>query len=477
VTQPSPSPGQLSLLILPTMLLLSAYAFAPEMFGTFRAQEWWWAGLGLWDFPAALRALLIAIPFAILWLPAHGVSLLWEKSRALVAPIQSLPPFWLLTLGIVVFWVFRQTDLRFGDSIFYARVLIPEQAFSDRGVYLSYDELLASVIGSVGYRYLQSFFHWDPVTSYNFLNLTLTFLFFAALWVFRERRALFLTLVPAMFLISGNWNQVMMGGMEHYGGVMMCTAGFMIFAIEALSGRMRLWVPCLFFSVGAAFHLVIGWFFPTLALLVLSRWRHESREGRIAAILALTGPAFVYLCIAHYFGFDLGFFFKSHASQVKMLPFLKADDPYISDNIFYSSVVEPRRLAHLTSEIFLMGFPGLMAMAAFLPFRGGAFLRHPAAKFLLLAAVCGLTFIFLWNNELPYYVDQDLYSFVGLPLCFIGGVLAAGDDAGRWLGENRERALLAVLSAPLIWRVMNLLHHSVLSQNYSSPWVVYDRVF
>lgn len=477
MSQSSPRPAQVSVLILPLMALLAAFAFAPEFFGEFRAQEWWWAGLSLWDFSLAARAFLIAMPFLILWMPEGAVGTLWAKSRALASRLATLQPFWLLTLGILVFWVFRQTDLRYGDSIFYARELIPGQAFSDRGVYLSYDEMLASAYGSVGFRYLKSFFHFDPVTAYNFLNLTLTFGFFAVLWAFRERRVLFLSLVPAMFLISGNWNQVMMGAVEHYGGVMMCTAGFMIFAIEALAGRVRLWVPCLFFSVGAAFHLGIGWFFPALVLLVVTRWKHESRGGRTATLLALTGPAFMYLCIAYFFGFDLGYFFKSHASQVKMLPFLKQNDPYIADNIFYTSVTEPRRLAHLGSEVLLMGFPGIIAILAFLPFRGKAFLAHPASKFLLLAAACGFAFIFLWNNELPYYVDQDLFSFVGVPLCFIGALLAAGDDGGRWLGPHRERILLAILSVPLLWRVMNLLHHSVLSQNYSSPWVVYDRVF
>jgi hypothetical protein len=298
------------------------------------------------------------------------------------------------------------------------------------------------------------------------------------LWAFREKRVLFLTLVPAMFLVSGNWNQVMMGAVEHYGGVMMCTAGFMIFAVEALAGRVGLWVPCLFFSVGAAFHLGIGWFFP--ALVPCSSFR-AGATNRARAALPPSWPSWgLRACTSASrttFGFDLGFFFKSHASQVKMLPFLKQNDPYIADNIFYSSVVEPRRLAHLASEILLTGFPGIVAILAFLPFRGKAFMSHPASKFLLLAAVCGLTFIFLWNNELPYYVDQDLYSFVGVPLCFIGGILAAGEDGGRWLGVHRERVLLAILSVPLLWRVMNLLHHSVLSQNYSSPWVVYERVF
>lgn len=464
--------------LLPLAGLLVVGFLAPELFGMREAYRWWWGGMGLWELPAALRVLLAVLPLAVCVLPSALPERLLQVGHEFTARWFRLPAFGLFSVMLFALWVFRQTDIRYGDSIFYARQLVPTEAASARGLYLSYDEMLSSVIGTLGYRYLHGIFHLDPVTAYNILFLPLTVGFFALLFHLRGERLLLLSAPAFLMLLAGNWNQPMLAPVEHYAGVTVCLFAFMIFGVEAVRGRGELWRPCLAFSIGAAFHLGIGWFFPAVVYMVARRWGASSPQGRQAAVLCLFGPALVYLCLAHFLGFDLGFFFKSHASQVKLLPLLERNDPYIADNIFYDSVFEPLRLAHLGNLLVLMGYPVLLALLVAPGGFGGGFVRRPETRFAAVMAAGGLAFVFLWNNELPYYIDQDLFGLGVAPLCLLGALAIGGEDGrGSWLGASRGRVLVAVAGGALLWRVLNLLHHSVLSPNYASPWVIHERVY
>ncbi len=458
--------------------LLLACFFAPELHGMSAAYRWWWAGMGVWDVHAAPRAMLALFPLACALVPSAWAGRIVGLGHDFGQRWLRLPAFGLFSVMLFAFWVFRQTDIRYGDSIFYARQLVPTEAASGRGLYLSYDEMLSSVIGTLGYRHLNATFHLDPVTAYNILFLPLTVSFFALLFHVRGERLLLLSAPAFLMMVAGNWNQPMMAPVEHYAGVTVCLFAFMVFGVEAMRGTGELWRPCLAFSLGAAFHLGIGWFFPALAYMVVRRWGACSVQERHAAVLCLAGPALVYVCLAHFLGFDLGFFFKSHASQVKLLPLLDRKDPYIADNIFYDSVFEPLRLAHLGNLLLLMGYPAVLALAAVPSSLRGGFVRRPEVRFAGVMAAGGLAFIFLWNNELPYYIDQDLFGMGVAPLCLLGALaIGGGDGRGTWLGEARGRVLLAVVGGALLWRFANLLHHSVLSPNYASPWVIHERVY
>lgn len=451
--------------MLPVLAAGAFVFFAPKLLDPRTAREWWWAGVQLWAQSPVLSVGVLLGPVWLLLLSrdSFGNIEAWVEGRLDAAA--RLPGFALFGIAAVLCWLLRHTDLRIGDATFYATQLVPTEAFSERGAYLSYDELLSSAIGVLGYRYTHRLFHWDPITWYNVLGLAVTLGVASWLWVRRNRFAL-LSWPVLLMMVSGNWTQVGMGPVEHYGAVTAFLFLFGILAHESLRGRMAAWPACLAFSIGAAFHLLVAWFFPALVFLLWRRWRKESPDGRLAMVLAMGIPAVLTVSTAYFLGFDLAFFFQSHGAQAKLLPLVDRSDPNMANLIFYGGVFDPKRLTHVGCVLLLMGWPGLLMLSVLLPSSRGSWWRLDTVRFAAIFAAGGVAFAFLWNNELPYFLDQDLFGVAGLGLCYLAGVLVAeSGEAGRW-----RPALLAAIASALCWRLAVLLYHSVQSPSYLAPW-------
>ncbi|MDX2175338.1 MAG: hypothetical protein SF028_02600 [Candidatus Sumerlaeia bacterium] len=450
--------------------------FVRDWYGIETAADWWWAGIQTWQYPWYLRALVVALPVAALLAPRRLLDALHHDAARTLGDVSSRSPFLLFTAALAALWAFRQTDLRYADSLFYAGELVPREAFSARGLWLSYDEVFASVTGTWGHRWLSRLLHFDPSTTYNFIGIAVTASLLALLWHWRGRRMAMLGAGAAAMFALGNWNQVMLGQVEHYGPAVALNFLFVVLAVESVRGRAPLWQPCAAFGASAAFHLQIGFYFPALLYLLWRRFRAEPPAGRQLAVAALVLPAMFTLTSAYFFGFDLAFFFGSHASQGKLLPFVDRSNPLLAGNILYDSTLDPRRLAHVLCQSCFAAWPGTLALTTAAVYAPREAWRDPVVRLCAALCVCGGAFMLLWNNELPYYMDSNLYSSAGIGITALAVALLRNPEVEARMGAMRRRLLFAVLLSGLAWKVLVVLHHSVLSPNYAQPWVIQKRV-
>ncbi len=450
-------------------LFLARYIF-PEQ----TLQDWWWGGLHAWKFPLlplAFQVLAPLSPLIVLLLPAEvfveARTAIFQVGRKF-APLIRNPSVGLLAV-IPVLWLFRSVSLMFGDSIFYVTDVIPTQAFSDRGLIIMYDSIGTTWMYSWGFRFAKSWFSMDPLVWYNAVGILSLLLFFVWIYTARFRERTLATPLALLLLFAGNWSQATLGAPEHYVQLLLCCLAFAILAIDCLDGRTQLWKPCLAYSIGAFFHLGIAWIFPALVYLVYTKWKSETREGQTLAVISMFLPAVLTGSFAYTMGFDFSFMSQSNAAKGKLIPFLSPDHPY-SGRYYKYATFDLQHIAHIAQEILLMGWPGIVLLAGVFPHVSllDEF-KDPRMKFLTILFGGTLLFNFLWNPDLEFWRDQDLFCIIGLAVCLLGVYTILGPAGQRLSPGVRTRIIAAAIVGGLSWRVAVVLYHSVLALNYANP--------
>jgi len=454
------------------LCMVAGFLFLAPLFVTeIVLQKWWWAGLHFWRLPVlpvAWGVVAALIPVAVLLAPDDVYTRARSAVRARIAelPPRLLHPAALLCAGIFLLWIFRSVSLIFGDAYFYVTDLIPTQAFSDRGMIIMFDSVGATFMYSFGYRFANLWFGLDVLQWYNVAGIATLLAFLAWAWRARGRRRFLGTGLVLALLFTGNWSQATMGAPEHYGQLLLAILAFSILAWESFEGREPTWKPCLAYSLGAFFHLGIGWMFPALLWLVVRRWKRDNSIERTFALLAMILPALLTGVMTYDLGFDLTFFTASNAGKGKFIPLIGPTHPWSGANYQYATF-DPRHLAHIAQEVVLMGWPGLLLIAGALPHAEWRwFARNEKGVFLLAMLGGALLLCLLWNPDLEFWRDQDLFSMVGIPVCLVGVVAVLGPPGDRMSPALRQRLLAAALLGGLAWRIPVILYHSVLALNY-----------
>lgn len=463
-----------ALLLLPACLFVAFLFLAPLLVDHALLQKWWWGGLHLWKFPLVpltVQVLGPFLPLMVMLLPEEHFQIL----RARLVAIGSVLARWLshpaaaAVAAILFLWTFRSMHLIFGDAFFYTTDLMPKQAFSTRGFLIMFDSVGATLLYSMGFRFAKLYLNIDIVTWYNLAGIATTMLFLAWAFANRGKGRLFALPISLALLFLGNWSQATFGAPEHYGQLLLAILAFAILSDEALRGREPLWKPCLAYSLGAFFHSGIGWLLPALLFVIWKCWRAEDRTGRQFALMAMLIPALMTGALIYHLGFDISFFSQSNAAMGKLIPMLSPDHPY-SGQFYHYSTFDPRHLAHILQQIFLMGWPGIILLAAAGPrIEWRQFLANPRGGVLLVGFACMLAFCLLWNPDLEFWRDQDLFSGIGLMVCLLGIYGVLGPAGERLTAPQRDRILLAAIVGGLAWRVPVILYHSVLAMNYANP--------
>lgn len=451
-------------------LFLAPYMLEPGLL-----QVWWWAGLHVWGMPHLTLAwclLVPLVPLLVLGLPRERLAGLCRTARNLsqAAYRRAGHPAFVILVVIIVAWIFRSSTLMFGDSQFYVSDLIPSQAASERGLVIMYDSVGATMLYSLGYSIVRPVFALEVLTWYQVAGLA-TLAVFLCWALLRRSPTGSLAAAPALLLLfSGNWSQATLGSPEHYGQLLLASLAYAILALEALDGRQPLWKPCLAFAIGAFFHLGIVWLLPSLVYLFTRRWRHEQIDDRWMALLAIVIPALLTGGLLYYFGFDLSFTADSNAARGKLIPFLDPTHPYSGGVKYHYSTFDLRHLAHIGQEMLLMGWPGLLVLAASaMSIQWRALLQQPGFQFLLVFFAGTLVFNLLWNPDLEFWRDQDLFSIIGLALCLLGTWPLLTRQEGLESPQLRLCIYAMALAGGLAWRAPVVLYHSVYAINYFEP--------
>lgn len=467
---------QAALFLAPLSLLVLFFFHADLFLSSRLLRDWHWAGLQLWAFPVPYRILAALAPLIVLLLPEGIFSSMMESSRRLynrLAGSVNAYPWYALALAVPLLWIFRSTSLVIGDAFFFASDVVPREAMSERGVLLTYDSIGVTVIYSYGHRLLHLFTSSDPVTTFNLIGVMslLVFLLWArSAW---HREYLLGAPVILMVLFLGNWSQATMAPVENYVQQLLFLLAFGILGVESLAGRQPVWKACLAYSLGAFFHLGVAWVFPALVYLLWRRMPRESVDLRLLAVAAMVIPAMMTGMFAYFWGFDLSFFMSSNAWMGKIIPLIDETHPYTGMYYQYSTF-DPRHLYHIMNQAILTGYPGLLLLIGGLgvykwkTFAG----ENREGIFLLVFFMGALLFNLLWNPDIEFWADQDLFSVIGLSICLLGVWAFWGPPGEDLTPEMKTRLLAVAIIGGIAWRLPVLLYHSVLSVNYLTPEVI-----
>lgn len=473
--------------LLPLSFFIIFLFLAPLYFNKTMLQEWWWGGLQVWNFPFfpyAWQFLAPLVPIFILCLPEKHLLVLWnqaEKASKLFGRYLKHFPGPVFLVGLLLLWLIRPVSLIFGDATFYVTDLIPKQALSDRGITLMFDSIGVTLMYSRGYRMVHLLTGgqtsigdgnpagMDVLTWYNLVGIAFLMLFFWWIYTQKNKKRVMAGGGILLLLFMGNWSEAAMGAPEHYGQLLLAILAFVILAIESLKGREPLWKPCLAYSIGAFFHLGIGWLFPALLYLIITRWKKETKPNRYFALYAMILPALLTWCLVYAFGFNVSFLADSNAARGKMIPFLSPSH-HFSGKYFQYTTFDIRHLAHIFQEILLMGWPGIILLASCSPFmKWRKVIKDQAIIFLLIILGGSLVFNLLWNPDLEFWRDQDLFCTIGLAFCLLGCYLFVGIGSENIPSISKKRIFLAALLGGFAWRLPVVLYHSMLSVNYLEP--------
>lgn len=463
----------------PLCLLVLFFFLANLMFPPMMLQKWHWGGIQLWPFPVTYRLLAAMTPLVFLLLPPAVLEEIIGMARQMYCKIATrvnAAPLFALAIAVPLLWMFRSATLIFGDAFFFATDVVHREAMSERGVLLIYDSIGVSVIYSYGHRLLHNFFASDTVTSFNLIGVVTLLVFLV--WARAAGRRGYVLAAPVVLIVLflGNWSQATMAPVENYVQKLLFLLAFAILGVEAMAGRQPVWKACLAYSLGAFFHLGVGWIFPALVYLLWKCLPREDADKRLLAVACMVMPAMMTGAFAYFWGFDVSFFMSSNAAMGKIIPLIDETHPY--SGIFYQySTFDPRHLYHILTQAVLTGYPGLLLLI------GGAHVyqwRRFAGEnregiFLLVFFAGAFLFNLLWNPDIEFWADQDLFSNIGLAICLLG-VWAFFGPAGRDMDPAfRMRLLAATIAGALAWRLPVLLYHSVLSPNYLAPTLM-ERV-
>ncbi len=456
----------------------------PEWLDQQAPLKWFWAGRPVWDAPVWVRALWMVGVLALL--VAKGPTermraklVAWRRmpfagdvdhtppagSAASFAPARasSRIPLWLiLVFAALVLWIFRSQDLRYGDSEFLTR-LVPREVASV-GANIAYEEILDCTIHCRAFYHLNRWFGWDIVKVFNIIGIAATLIGLSLVWPLWGRRAgLPAGLILTLWFATG-WSQLFFGHVEYYTLVAVVLLLYTALAADLLEGGgTRFWLCAFVAGLAVCFHLLAGWIWPTLAVLFWVEWkRGRTSAGKMLlwGIPAFLLPIALSVAIATYYGFPPARFGDTHFAHMKFLFLLNPETAESHRAIYQYPFLSPRHVWDAVNELVRAAWPGVVLVAGL----SGAAIheglwRRPTVVFWIVAAVGFQIFGLVWNPDLGYHRDWDLFAVVALGWTGLGIEWLRTLNHDPW-GILTARVLLFALSTAIPMRILQLLHHS-----------------
>lgn len=416
---------ELHWLLILTMQLLYAWSLATYPNGYFGFNQLRHAGWGV-----SLVGLLIL----------GGLFVLGEKIERLrtgLARAGSLPWFTRLLLALAVglvgfglFLSFRNGFINVDGQALLSN--IPSDVLR-KGAHVTHDEMWELYLHSRFWDLTNRLSGWSVAYSYQFLSSVAGGVFLAVLVglsfvSLSDSRLAFVGL-----MVSAGYMQLFFGDVENYTLVSVWILIYVLFAYLFLSNKVGIVVPSLTLSVAMTFHLLAGWYLPSLAYLFgLAYQRQQKRQILLAVVVA-----------SAWFGATLAFFHFNH------LPIL---DLFTKSNAFadgghylrYLTRPYPDYLWALSNLVFLL-FPSLLIFLPLVVYR--RIHADPFNTFLVVSALSWLAFTFVWRAQLGVYQDWNLFAPGMIPLAVL-----CWHNFVRVQGLKHKRALA------LAWMLSSGLH-------------------
>jgi len=331
-----------------------------------------------------------------------------------------------------VFWILRARRY-YGDAELLAHLI------QGKRYYLSAP--LTSLIFRWSHKLLAKAFNFQSVDSIAAVSVIAGFASIYVMFLLSEkitknplkRWVMFLLLTSTYGII-----QLFFGHVEIYPPFTMAILAYTYASIKYLSGEYPLYYPALVFGLMITFHLSAIWFLLSLLFLYLVGVKddaslRETGKRFLKVVLALSiVPAFVFThYMINYEEFSLnlpllgGAFFGDKTTFIPFRDFFAFE-----------------RFEQMFNEYLLLSPGGLILLVLLILRSNKMNVKDGTLIFLLLVFAPYAFYTFIWNPDLGFPQDWDLFSAVAVPLTILGGYTLV--TAVRDTKTLKRYALLAV---------------------------------
>lgn len=364
----------------------------------------------------------------------------------------------IVLLLFFLFWSLKAKNYELGDSALLIQLLTVR--VHTVGYHITYDEPMELYIHSIAYGFLHEAFGWSVDQAYALLSsiagiVTILVLMSLVKFMTTDRIARLTILV---LWCSAGAMQLFFGYLENYTLTMAGLILYIFLALRYLEGKNSILWPSLALSASFCLHVLSGWLFPSLIYLLFSTWQRNELKDNLKRLLIMIGgvllPIFLTVGYCSYIGFGPKYMKYTHLARMKFVPLLDSSFIYYHYRTF--------SLEHITdilNEVVLTSMPGLILGIYLVLFsRERVVLKDRKFMFLFTVFVFTLLFAILWNSDLGFYRDWDLFAVVSI------GIVPLAAYSAVTLTESLEK--MKHLFASII----------VLSSIYSFTWIYSNAV-
>ncbi|MEW6051886.1 MAG: tetratricopeptide repeat protein [Candidatus Zixiibacteriota bacterium] len=235
---------------------------------------------------------------------------------------------------------------------------------------------------------------------------------------------------------TGGYMLLYFGYVENYATFIFALVLFCLTGLLAARGRISKWWVVLPFVAACGLHIFGALFLPSLIYLLArdtaigrSVGKMSARARLLSGIgLVLAGSVIYYYLYTHYYFFTFA-----------LLPLLP--DRFTVEGDYLVSL---KHLADTVNLLVLLvpGLPLFIALAGSAQNR--PILRTPESQFLIIAVLCSLIGVYVFNPGIGMPRNWDLFAVVGVPIAVLCYSLALGDGV-----RGREPVMAALLAIVL----------------------------
>jgi hypothetical protein len=311
-----------------------------------------------------------------------------------------------------------------------------------RGAFLTHDAMLDLYLHSRFWHYAHAWLGWDVRQSYHVLSSIAGGFYVLGLLalvarVRPSRPALFLG-----FVISGGYVQLFFGDIENYAFVTVMILVYVLATYLFLHDSRSFVLPSLALSVAMAFHLVAGWLLPSYVYLAGVCIKRGDARGLAKGVVAFVAVFGAVLLFFHFNGLPIqDLLTRGHA-----LALARGEAGEHLNTLNFGYYVQ-------VANLVLLLLPSVILVPALVAERGIDGSRFNV--FLILASLCALLFLLVWNAQLGVYQDWNLFAPLFVPVAvFVSWNLARRRAEGVFSASLVAFALTSAIHT-YIWIVTN----------------------
>lgn len=362
-----------------------------------------------------LKIILLILPIIFIFLIKNkSQETTINKFFKLVSQIPAI--IWLVLFGILLF-VFRQQGYFLGDGLLRIHD-------TELGLKFLPAEPLDTLIHSLTYKLLHSFFNFNAIGTYSLISIFsgVFALFFAGyfskrLFEKKNERVLFI-----LSIFTSGSILLFFGYVESYSIISSLIVIGTIYILVLIKEEKFTFVPILLFSLAVLFHPVCFIFFPSILFYYVLSSKNTGKNLIIS--LSFVSLVFIAVVIA-----GIGLILLSGANPKDI--FTLVTDSHLKP-LFSSSdqtgILSIVNLIDVVNELLLVS-PLILLVPFILTDKQKLKEKieiktqdKNTFKFLLLAVIFPLLMILTFRSDLGFSRDWDLFSLIGFPLtilCFL----------------------------------------------------------